>query len=338
MYFRRMKIFLKFIFLFIVLSAVSCSKNGVITVGFYNVENLFDTIDDPNTFDGEFLPDSAKAWNTDKYNTKLLNLSTVISDLNGGTPDFLGLCEIENKLVIQDLIKTPLLRTAKYKIIHEESSDLRGIDVGAIYNPKVFKYIEHGMEKIDLSEFQQITRDILWVKLEAKQTQENFYFLVNHWPSRRGGLEESEPKRIKAAQTLAALSARLIKEDPTANIVIMGDFNDEPSSHSLQTVASETSNAQLFNLMADLEKNGKGSYCYRDDWNMLDQIIINSNLQDNKTWRYVANSVQIKDNEALRQHSEKYEGYPLRTFGGRNYLAGYSDHFAVSIQLRYSLH
>jgi predicted extracellular nuclease len=320
-------------------SFLSCDHADYLSIAFYNVENLFDTIDDEITIDEEYLSSSSKNWDKEKYQSKLSKLSDVISTMvNKGAPDFLGLCEVENKLVLEDLIATPKLKKTNYSIVHYESIDPRGIDVAALYNPLKFSLVESGTKRIDLSEFDVVTRDILWVKLKPKEGKE-FYFIVNHWPSRWGGKVESEPKRMAASYTLAALCAELQEEDSNAQLIIMGDFNDEPMDSSirigLKATGDETSNTQLFNAMAQLKKDGLGSYNYRGNWNMLDQVIINGNLRDGKGWDYISNSAQIMSPEWMRQHSEKYEGYPLRTFGGSNYLNGYSDHFPVYILLHH---
>lgn len=319
----------------------SCTKEHYIGVGFYNVENLFDTLDDPKTFDGEFLPDSSRQWNTEKYTTKLNNLATVITSYSGEHPDFLGLCEVENKHVLEDLIKTEKLAPLGYEIIHVESHDARGIDVAALYNPEKLKLVYVGATTVDLSAFDEVTRDIVWAKMTSLYKDETFYFLINHWPSRRGGLETSEPKRIQAASALKRLKDSLLTSDPDANLVIMGDFNDEPTNKSIMTELGalsrpdQISNTQVFNAMAPLKQQGKGTYCFRGNWNMLDQIMVSKNLLDNKTWQYRAQSATIMDFDWLKQSDGDYAGYPLRTFGGRHYLAGYSDHFPVSVILEY---
>ncbi len=319
----------------------SCKKTEYLGVGFYNVENLFDTIDDPRTFDGEYLPDSFRQWNTDRYFNKLNQLAKVITSFeNEKTPDFLGLCEVENRLVIEDLLKTDALKDKGYEIVHYESSDVRGIDVAGIYKPSKLTLIESGKQWVNLSEYGEITRDILWVKMKSNDGS-IFYFLVNHWPSRRGGLAESEPKRMIAATALKMLKDSLLELEPTANLVVMGDFNDEPDNKSiLETLgtsgdANKISNTQLFNAMSALNDAQKGSYCFRGTWNMLDQIMINDQLLDNKSWEYTRNSAKIMDYDWLKQQDGNYKGFPLRTFGGKNYLAGYSDHFPVSVVLQY---
>lgn len=328
--------------LFITCVCTTCKKVGYLSVGFYNVENLFDTIDDPSTFDGQYLPDSSLGWNTDKYNTKLQNLAKVISSFHEGHPPvFLGLCEIENRKVVEDLVAQPLLKEQHYRVVHVESKDARGIDVAAVYNPDMLSLISYGVKPVDLSEFEEVTRDVLWVKMKSTYNGETFYFLVNHWPSRRGGLEKSEPKRAMAARSLRELTDSLLTADTKANLIVMGDFNDEPTNKSItevlgaQSAPTEISNTQLFNAMAPLKEQGKGSYCFRGNWNMLDQIMISSALVDDEEWSYREASAQIMDHNWMRQADGNYKDYPLRTFGGRKYLAGYSDHFPVSIILEH---
>ncbi|MCB9261888.1 MAG: endonuclease/exonuclease/phosphatase family protein [Flavobacteriales bacterium] len=336
----------KALVLFAFLSAIavfwaSCTKKNYLGIAFYNVENLFDTIDDPNTLDGEFTPDSAKHWNTEKYFAKLNNLAKVLTTYQSNqTPDFVGLCEVENRLVLEDLLKADALKDKNLDIVHFESPDLRGIDVAALYNTKKLKMLDSGKHPLDLSEYGETTRDVLWVKMLEKSTKEQFIFLINHWPSRRGGLEESEPKRILAAQNLKHLKDSLLKQNAGINLIVMGDFNDEPDNKSIKealdaTNQTEINNAQLFNVMAALKAVGQGSYRFRDDWNMLDQLMVNSALLDNQKWEYERNSAGIRNEDWLQQHSEKYEGHPLRTFGGNNYLNGYSDHFSVYMLLSY---
>lgn len=318
----------------------ACGKKTYLGVGFYNVENLFDTIDDPVTIDEQFLPEAQYAWNTEKYVNKINRLSEVISTMvDGRHPAFLGLCEVENKQVITDLIASSSLKNKPYAVVHEQSIDPRGIDVAAIYDSSVFSYVSHGTARIDLSTMEDVTRDILWVRLKPKEGSD-LVFIVNHWPSRRAGQAETEPKRLAAARTLANLCGEILQKDNEAQIVIMGDFNDMPDNVSLlETLQAKpdlpTSNAQLFNATYALSVAGKGSYCYRGDWNMLDQIIVNGSLTDGKDWDLVSQSATIVNRHELQQHSEKYEGYPLRTFGGPIYLNGYSDHFAVFVKLQF---
>lgn len=328
--------------LVIVLSIVSCNETKVnsFTVAFYNVENLFDTNDDPSTYDEQFTPDGDKKWDTEKYKTKLSNLAKVISEISEGrAPSFLGVCEIENRTVLADLAAEGLLKDAHYKIAHIESPDERGIDVAFLYDSRLFSITNQEVTQPDLSMFNDKTRDILHID-GTLITGDRIHFIINHWPSRGGGQRESEPKRIQAAKALASIKDNIYSQEPEAVIIVMGDFNDEPSNNSISKTLSvscastATAPNQLFNAFCDLEKQDKGSYKYRDHWDMLDQIMVSKSLVSETSKLYfITGSEAIKSDDWMQQHGNKYEGSPLRTFGGPNYLAGYSDHFPVSLKI-----
>ncbi len=327
---------------FSLLILIGCKTPATITIGFYNVENLFDTEDEPYKFDEFYTPNSEIKWDKEKYNSKLQNLSQVISELSDKkAPEFLGLCEIENKGVIKDLVNEPLLKPYHYKIVHFESGDERGIDVGFIYQPKVFTVLYKEAIVVDLSKFNDKTRDILYVKGKLNNG-ETLHFFVNHWSSRRGGRKESEPKRIIAAETLKRAKDKILAKNKSAKIIVMGDFNDEPANTSIDTYldsegsATKVNGNELYNPMYALEQADLGSYKYGKWWDMLDQIMVSKALitKHANKYHYQHNSAEIKDNEWMKQHGNKYEGSPLRTFGGRTYLAGYSDHFPVYIKLK----
>jgi len=326
----------------VLLCNTSCEETKIdsFAVVFYNVENLFDTKNDPNTYDEQFTPEGDKKWDTEKYKTKLTNLAKVISDITeGGAPSFLGLCEIENRTVLEDLISESQLKKAHYKIVHIDSPDERGIDVAFLYDSRIFTVTSQEAVQPDLSEFKDKTRDILHIDGNLA-SGERLHFIVNHWPSRGGGKRESEPKRIQAAKALSRIKDKILSQNPTANIIVMGDFNDEPSNSSISKylgiscTPSTTQPYQLFNAFCQFEKERKGSYKYRQNWNMLDQIMISANLlRDSSRLHFITESAEIKNEDWMQQHGNKYESSPLRTFGGPNYLAGYSDHFPVSIRI-----
>ncbi len=332
--------------LFFCLALLGCDEKKLadaegITVAFYNVENLFDTKDDPTKYDEQYTPKGDRNWDKEKYATKLKNLAEVISQISEErAPEFLGVCEIENKYVLQDLIKEPKLKDAHYDIAHIESPDERGIDVGFLYNKNIFKVTDIRAVQPDLSAFDDKTRDILVVEGELANGQK-LYFAINHWPSRGEGQRKSEPKRLQAAQALKNIKDEILSNDSQAKIIVMGDFNDEPSNKSISNtlavscIESSTASDQLFNAFCKLEKEDKGSYKYRSYWDMLDQIMVSDYLLEDTTGvSYISSSASIKNEHWMQQHGNKYEGSPLRTFGGRTYLAGYSDHFPVYIKLR----
>jgi len=330
---KTLKIFIAVLFL-VHFSAASQSPEKSIFVASYNVENLFDTIDDPTIDDAQFLPGAESKWDTEKYTTKLKNLARVIDAMNDSKgPDVLGLVEVENLGVIRDLLSN--LKSGKnYEIIHYESPDGRGIDVALVYNRALFTTVKSDTAVVTLPN-KWPTRSILHAALLAENGK-TIHFFVNHWPSRRGGSDESESNRIAAALRLKTETDKVLKEDPSANIIIMGDFNDEPADKSIVEnlqapelkcpVESPVKGDQLYNIAATKKSKGEGSYKYQGQWNMIDQMIISGNLANNG---YICDSYGIFNPEFIQQKGGKYEGSSLPTFGGKKYLGGYSDHFAI---------
>lgn len=306
------------------------------TFAFYNIENLFDTINDPLIEDEEFLPTSEKQWNTKKYRDKLTKLSSVISQLGDSDgPEFLGLCEVENKQVLIDLTTSTTLKKYNYKIIHENSPDARGIDVAFIYKPTFFEVINYKYFRINFEEEEYKsykTRDFLLVSgLYKKDT---LYFIINHWPSRRGGQEKSEPRRTFVASKVRNVIDSLKLDQK--NLIVTGDFNDMPTNNSIINYLKSGNDPtfatnNLYNLLHEPYLNGKGSYNYNNEWNMLDQLIVSKKINQ----KYIINnSAQVFSPEWLKQHGGKYEGYPDRTYAGKKYLGGYSDHFPVYLNIK----
>lgn len=311
---------------------------STLMVAFYNQENLFDTIDDPERNDNEFLPSAKKAWNSDKYAAKLANMARVIASMNNGKgPDVLGMCEVENRAVLQDLIQTGALKGMNYGIVHFESPDERSIDNALIYKKNVFTVTAEAPYRISLSEFNDAkTRDIVMAKLVNRKKQ-SLIVLVNHFPSRLGGQEASEPKRIAAALVLKHIIDSVAKADAGTPVIAMGDFNDEPTNSSMDSVlqARDNSEAGIFNAMYSLKQKGEGSHMYQKHWTMLDQILITQNAVNCRSpYCYVTQSAAIYKQEWMLETDEKYKGAPLRTFAGNKYLNGYSDHLPVYILLK----
>ena len=321
---------------------LSCNEQDskTATVAFYNLENLFDTLPNIDSSDNEYTPNGEKKWDTVKYTNKLQHLAKVISELaNGEPPTFLGVCEIENKKVLEDLIAEPSLKNADYAIVHLDSPDERGMDVGFIYNKSLFTVEHFTAHQPDLSYCNDLTRDILHVKGKVING-ETLHFIINHWPSRGGYSEKSEEKRIAAATKLNAIKYSILKTEPNAKIIVMGDFNDEPTNTSIaETLAvscnqNATAKDQFFNAFCALDNAEKGSYRYKNTWEMLDQIMVSSALLTDTTGiHFKKNSATIKSEPWMLQ-TGKYEGYPHRTFAGNNYLNGYSDHLPVYIVLQ----
>lgn len=306
-------------------------------LAFYNVENLFDIYNDPATQDDDFTPGGRLQWTKERYQTKLKNISTIISRIESYAPDILGLCEIENKQVLEDLVNTDYLRFKDYGIAHYDSPDERGIDVALLYKRYAFKPLVTKAYPVNIAGDK--TRDILLVSgiLGGKDT---LHVLVCHFPSRSGGLEASAPKRMEAARTVRLIIEAIRAGDPDANIVVMGDFNDEPTDASIwdglkaRPHSFDLASDELYNAMGVLDYLQEGSYCYRGNWQMLDQIILSPPLVNpGNRLHYKIGSARIFNPDYMREKTGEYQGYPLRTYAGDKYLGGYSDHFPVYIIL-----
>jgi len=301
----------------------------------YNLENLFDTNDDVDKNDEWFTPTSEINWTEEKLEHKMVNLARVIKHMNNGNgPDILGVEEVEHEELLLTLTKK-YIKNNNYEVAYSESPDKRGIDNGLIYNRNLFDLIHLEPIKVIL-EKNKLTRDILFVKLISRKNNEVINVFVNHWPSRREGLKKSEKNRLAAARVLKKATQSILKVDPNSNIIILGDFNDLPSNISINDVLNakelfcdRANNEDMYNLSYKLFQEGEGTYKFRDHWNMLDQIIISKGLLDRKNIDYVCQSFEIIKPEFVIQKSGKYKGTSMPTFGGRKYLGGYSDHFAV---------
>jgi predicted extracellular nuclease len=299
---------------------------------FYNVENLFDTIMDAGIDDAEFLPNSAKAWNSVKYRLKVGNMAKVIRSTGGWqAPDLVAVCEIENRYVLQDLIRHESLKSAEYQIVHYDSNDPRGIDVGLMYSPKNLEVLHS--EPIRMRVENLRTRDILYVKFLLAHV-DTVHVFVNHWPSRRGGVEASEPKRMAAAHVLAEKVDSIQTSSKMAKIVIMGDFNDTPTNNSIKFL---TENQNLTNLMSGLPVTS-GSHKYRGVWDYLDQIIVSQPLLDeNGALRLAQKKGIVFSADFLLEEDEKFgDTYPFRTWKGDFFINGFSDHLPVFIDIVYN--
>lgn len=318
-------------------SCTSTQNRKPIEVVFYNVENLFDTVDDTLTLDDEFLPDSAKQWTDERYQKKLSDLAKVLTSISvDGTPEIVGVCEVENRQVVEDLFRTDSLGKVKFSVIHEESPDARGIDVALAYNADVLKELYH--EKIRYSfsfEPETTTRDILYAKLLSGN--DTIHVFVNHWPSRRGGQEASEPKRLKAATVLRTKIDSVLLKDHNAKIIAMGDFNDYPINRSMTEVMNcePGANQHLTNLTYNHHQAGLGTYNYRGEWGMLDQFIVSDGLLHAKSG-YAVNdsSATVFKEDWLLYFPENGEPSPNKTYGGPTYYGGYSDHLPIRLILQ----
>lgn len=301
---------------------------------FYNVENLFDTINDPNTNDDEFTPQGAKKWNSTRYIDKLEKLSKVITTPSEKNPLFIGLAEVENRFVVLDLIQTGKLSNTKYRIAHFDSPDQRGIDVALAFDLERFFLLHSEAIAVILKENEDFkTRDILYVKGLLKDSIPLHVF-VNHWSSRYGGQKETEHKRVQAANILKHKSDSLLAENPNANILFLGDFNDYPTNKSISEVLraksiQKSSKNDFVNLLAPQHAEGRGTHNYRGKWGALDQVIISSSLKEGNTIGVKNNEAHILYEDFLLYEHESGDKTPNRTYGGPNYFGGYSDHLLI---------
>ena len=317
-------------------TSVKKSLRQEYTVVSYNVENLFDTVDDPKIPDEEFLPASEKKWDNDKYQKKLADIAQVISEVNlKELPEVVGLVEVENQTVLEDLIKAGKLNGQDYAIIHEESPDYRGIDVALIYRKDAFKEIRHEVLPVifpDDPEFK--TRDILHVT--GKMRNKTVHLFVNHWPSRIGGDEKTEPKRVLAASVLKNKVDQILAIDPKARIIIMGDMNDEPANKSLQeTLGAKMpgSSSPLVNLMMPDDIAGKGTYFYSGNWNMLDNLVVSEAILKGKGMQVEGKKGYIFSNDWMIYTNKNGDKTPNRSYVGNKYVGGVSDHFPVYFKM-----
>ncbi len=313
----------------------------IVATGYYNLENLFDTIDSENVRDSEYLPNSKKQWNSERYYYKLDQMARVLSEIaTDKTPDGLavfGISEIENRMVVEDLVKRETLKDRNYQIVHYNSPDRRGIDVALVYNPKYFKLIHSYSAPIIDADTNFKTRDQLVVTGLLKG--EEVHFIVNHWPSRSGGEKRSKPKRNAAAKLSRSLADSLIAINPNAKVMIMGDLNDDPTDQSVAKILKATDDKSklkdgyFFNPYMTLHRNGIGTLAYRDSWNNFDQIILTPALvtEDRSKWSYYKANI-FKKPYMINQEG-KYKGYPKRTHAGGKFQGGFSDHFPVYIYL-----
>ncbi|MEY4382506.1 MAG: hypothetical protein RI995_48 [Bacteroidota bacterium] len=336
-------------------------KFRIHTVAFYNFENLFDTINDPNTYDEDWTPKGSQHWTNDKYQKKLANLSSVLvaigSSENPESPTFIGGCEIENRGVLEDLIRQPQLLDKAYGIIHFDSPDKRGIDVALLYRKLYFQpitysniplYVYQGETKSQL-ETAESTDDIVEISPKNKRVYtrdqllvtgflegEEIHLIVNHWPSRSGGEQRSSPFREAAAELNRKIIDSLQQINPNAKIITMGDLNDGPYNKSVKIALGakakkiETPQFGIYNPFEEMQKKGMGTIAHRDAWDIFDQIMVSESLLKKEYSSYRFWKAGIYNSSFLIQPSGQFKGYPLRHSATE---IGFSDHFPVYIYL-----
>ena len=316
------------------------------TIAFYNVENLFDTENDPFTFDDDRTPEGKDAWTIEKYNDKVKNIARVLSEIGTETtkipPAIIGLCELENRKVLEDLINHEHLLGANYGIVHYDSPDRRGIDVAMLYLKNLFTPINSHSRRLLIYDLDDPTKRV-YTRDQLVVTGifegEKMHFIINHWPSRSGGEKRSSYKRERAAWLNKQIIDSLHHIDPYSKIITMGDFNDDPTNKSLkkglQTKAhqSKTNFQELFNPMESMHKKGLGTLAYRDGWNLFDQILLTHAFLEQDYTGYIFYKAGIYNKNYLINPSGQYRGYPFRSYDFGGYTGGFSDHFPVYVYL-----
>lgn len=341
------KTFLPLLFVLISFVGYSQKEYTIRTVAFYNLENLFDTINDVNK-DDELSPIMKLKNNRSKvYWNRIKNLSDVIFEIGKEkartSPAILGVCEVENEAVLQDLIKSEKLKKKRYGIIHFNSPDKRGIDVALLYKQRYFKPIHYEVfnPNIYLDNKKIYTRDILLVT--GYLDDELIHIIVNHWPSRRTGELKSSPMREKAAYRVTQIIEKIRENDTNAKIIIMGDFNDDPINLSFKKVLKtkkkikNLKDKDIYNPYEKMFANGLNTLGYRDNINLFDQILLTSPLinkkGENNFSSYKMFRSAIFNKHFLTQKKGRYKGYPFRSFSNGLYTGGYSDHYPVYMYL-----
>ncbi len=305
---------------------------------FYNVENLFDTKDDPETFDNEYLPFSAKKWDRSRYATKINHIAKVIGSAGGDLPVIAGLTEIENDTVLNDLINAKWLKPGNYGFVHYDSGDERGMDVALLYRKDYFTPVFSQPISLHFPfDRDDKTRDVLYVR-GMFSGQHAVHLFVNHWPSRREGVMASEPRRVHAAKTVRQFINGIFFEEPDARILLMGDFNDPPESYSLKKVllaGPANKSGNLFNLAYPLFRKRLGTINHRGRWLLFDQIIVSRSFVNPDSGIHIpAGSFRIFDASWLLFTHPKYrEKMPNKTYSGNDYHGGYSDHLPAFVTI-----
>jgi predicted extracellular nuclease len=310
----------------------SKQKINITTIAFYNVENLFDTVDDPKTADDDFTPKGKKKWTYKRYRNKIKKLGSVISQLGLNRakypPAIVGLVEVENSKVVSDLINFSNLRKYHYDFVHHNSPDERGIDVALLYNKIAFEYIDSETYPVfleDESGERDYTRDIL--KVSGNLHGELVHVLVNHWSSRREGVQETEHKRITAAETVRNIIDKINTKEMSPKIIIMGDFNDDPTCKSVQHHMVKD---DFYNPMKKLlESEKRGTLTFNGKWNLFDQIIFSNNFLKKEEGKFYFKKAEVFNRDWMKIYKGKFKGSPFRTYIGKWYQGGFSDHFPV---------
>lgn len=314
----------------------------VFGVAFYNLENLFDTINNNGKYDLEFSPKGSRQWNAEKYHSKINNLARAISSMTTPTtpmgPAVIGVSEIENKSVLDDLVRQPSIRKWHLQVVHHDSPDRRGVDVGLLYNPRLFKLVDVSNTPLIIPSNPTFrTRDQMCVT--GVMGGDTVSIIVNHWPSRLGGQEQSSYLREAAAALSKHIADSLWSIRPNQGVIIMGDLNDDPQDKSCavelgakREAAGVTAHG-FYNPWWKMLDDGIGTLAYKSQWNLFDQIIVSGTLLEQNTGGLRYWKCQVNNFDFLIDRQGNRQGYPLRTFASGSWLNGYSDHFPTEIFL-----
>ncbi|MDR2928611.1 MAG: endonuclease/exonuclease/phosphatase family protein [Cytophagaceae bacterium] len=336
--------------LFLGYAHLSCSQQSRVgIVAFYNIENLYDTIDNKDVSDTEFTPESPKKWNSQRYWERIDRTAEVISKFghheNIPGAAIVGLSEIENSGVLNDLVKAKPIRHLDYHIVQFDSPDRRGVDVALLYQPRYFKVTT--AKAVPLYVYDNKTKERIFTRDQLVVSGifdgEPMHFIVNHWPARRGSGPPNGWLRNEAAKLARSLVDSIAKAEPNAKVIVMGDLNDDPTDESIRLYMkarddrNRLSDDQMFNTMGAYFRRGVGSLAYQDKWNLFDQIIITQSFLERKQTGYRFHSARVFNDSFLTEQQGRYKGYPKRTYVGNEYKGGYSDHFPVYIVLAKSV-
>ncbi|WP_055442198.1 endonuclease [Lacinutrix himadriensis] len=341
---KNLKFWLAALCLTVVFTAEAQEKKKfkVHTVGFYNLENLFDTINDTSKFDERSPIMEMKTKQFEVYQKKVKNMARVISeigkDVTNNSPVILGVSEVENREVLEDVVNDPALIHQDYGIVHYNSPDVRSIDVALLYQKKFFTPLSTSSHELkiydDNTKERKYTRDQLLVS--GKLDGEMIHVIVNHWPSRSGGEARSRPKRVAAAKLTKRLLDSLQSLDPYAKVFIMGDLNDDPTNASVTEVLQAQSDKDkvgfkgLYNPYSNMfKKEGLGTTAYRDAWSLFDQIMVTKPLIEKDYSSFTLYKAGIFNKNYLVNKKGRYKGYPKRSFADGGFTDGFSDHFPV---------
>jgi len=335
------------LFIFNIINAQEKKSYKVNTVAFYNLENLYDTENDESINDESSpIMELGEGLRDDVYKRKLINMARVLSEIGSdvakNAPAIIGLCEVENRRVLEDLVNQKTLEEFDYGIIQFDSPDRRGIDVALLYQKSLFQPISFNKYELFLYNDNDITKRVFTrdqLLVSGLLDGEKMSFIINHWPSRSGGESKSRPKRIKAAKLNKKIIDSLLSDDPYSKIITMGDLNDDPTSPSVKDILKTKSNREdvklkeLYNPMEEMHRRGLGTLAYSDGWNLFDQIILTSELlkKDYNSYRFYKAGIYNKN--YLVNPQGRYKGYPYRSYADGGFTGGFSDHFPVYVYL-----